>query len=102
MCGYRGRPEVILPIFRVTLSEIFSGPACSMAHIEIEQTLALVALFLVLLSRFDDLFEDLHVKPFPFSLRKHFLSSVQARGHLALVAAFVAGMLVHADLRLPL
>ena len=43
------------------------------AHIEIEQTLALVALFLVLLSKFDHLFEDLHVKPFPFSLRKHFL-----------------------------
>src|ERR1700748_268414 len=43
------------------------------AHVEIEQTLALIALFLVLLSEFDDLFEDLHVKPFAFGLRKHFL-----------------------------
>ena len=43
------------------------------AHVEIEQTLALIALFLVLLSQFDDLFEDLHVKPFAFGLRKHFL-----------------------------
>jgi len=43
------------------------------AHVEIEQTLALVALFLVLLSQFDDLFEDLHVKPFALGLGKHFL-----------------------------
>jgi hypothetical protein len=43
------------------------------AHVEIEQTLALVALFLILLSKLDDLLEDLHVKPFPFSLREHFL-----------------------------
>src|SRR6201997_2477509 len=43
------------------------------AHVKIEQTLALIALFLVLLSQFDDLFEDLHVKPFAFGLRKHFL-----------------------------
>src|SRR6476660_3472682 len=43
------------------------------AHVEIEQTLALIALFLVLLSQFNDLFEDLHVKPFAFGRRKHFL-----------------------------
>jgi hypothetical protein len=42
------------------------------AHVEIEQTLALVALFLILLSKLDDLFEDLHVKPFAFRLREHF------------------------------
>src|SRR6201987_6543375 len=43
------------------------------AHVEIEKALALIALFLVLLSQFDDLFEDLHVKPFALGLRKHFL-----------------------------
>src|SRR6202034_2683368 len=43
------------------------------AHVEIEHALALVALFLVLLSKFDDFFEDLHVEPFAFGLRKHFL-----------------------------
>jgi Calcineurin-like phosphoesterase len=43
------------------------------AHVEIEQTLALVALFLILLSKFDDLFEDLHIEPFAFGLCKHLL-----------------------------
>src|SRR6202012_2108915 len=43
------------------------------AHVKIEHALALVALFLVLLSKLDDLFEDLHVEPFAFGLRKHFL-----------------------------
>ena len=43
------------------------------AHVEIEHTLALVALFLILLSKLDDLFEDLHVEPFALGFRKHFL-----------------------------
>jgi hypothetical protein len=43
------------------------------ADVEIEHALALVALFLILLPELDDLFQDLHVEPFAFGLRKHFL-----------------------------
>src|SRR4029450_8247067 len=43
------------------------------AHVEIEQAFALVALVLVLLAQLDDLFQDLHIKPFALGLRKHFL-----------------------------
>jgi len=55
------------------LGDLLRSSMLHCAHVEIEQTLALIALFLVLLSQFDDLFEDLHVKPFAFGLRKHFL-----------------------------
>ena len=55
------------------LGDLLRSSMLHCAHVEIKQTLALIALFLVLLSQFDDLFEDLHVKPFAFGLRKHFL-----------------------------
>src|ERR1700716_2006516 len=43
------------------------------AHVEIEHALALVALFLVLFSELDDLFQNLYVESVAFGLRKHFL-----------------------------
>src|SRR3984893_12269518 len=43
------------------------------AHVEIEHALTLVALFLVLLSKLDDLFEDFDVKSVALGLRKYFL-----------------------------
>src|SRR6516225_5601441 len=58
--------------FSCGLGDLLRSSLLNSAHVEIEQTLALIALFLVLLPQFDDLFEDLHVKPFAFGLRKHF------------------------------
>src|SRR6202034_884335 len=43
------------------------------AHVEVEHAFALVALFFVLLAKFDDLFEDLDVEPLALGLREHFL-----------------------------
>ena len=79
---------------RVTLSLTRPTSSCSLgdllwpgllhgAHIEIEHALALVALFLVLLSKLDDLFEDLDVKPFALGLRKHFLLLLVQLGQFA-------------------
>src|SRR5260370_5273854 len=41
------------------------------AHVEIEHALALVALFLVLFSELDDLFQNRYVESVAFGLRKH-------------------------------
>jgi hypothetical protein len=43
------------------------------SHIEVEESVALVALFVVLLSQLDDLFEDFHVEPFSLGLREDLL-----------------------------
>jgi len=59
------------------LGDLLRSSMLHCAHVEIEQTLALIALFLVLLSQFDDLFEDLHVKSFAFGLRKHLRFSMK-------------------------
>ena len=56
------------PYFSCGLGDLLRSSMLHGGHVEIEQTLALIALFLVLLSQFDDLFEDLHVKPFAFGL----------------------------------
>src|SRR3984957_2488653 len=51
-------------------------------HVEIEHALALVALFLVLLPKLDNLFEDLDVESFAFGFRKHFLFLLAQLEHL--------------------
>src|SRR5258708_32281117 len=51
------------------------------AHVEIEHALALVALFLVLFSQLDDLFQNLYVESVAFGLRKHFLLLLAQLAH---------------------